>query len=71
MVTTLELTDSEISDLRELTKQQDTAGALRTALHEFVRYARRMQLKELSGQVTMDDNWRELEAAELNAGSPT
>lgn len=66
MVATLDLTDAEIKDLRELTKQQDTTGALRTALHEFVRYARRMQLKELSGRVTMEENWPLLECEELN-----
>jgi hypothetical protein len=32
---------------------------------EFLRFAKRMQLKELSGKVEMDDNWKELEAVEL------
>jgi hypothetical protein len=32
---------------------------------EYLRLARRLQLKSLSGQVAMDDNWQDLEVAEL------
>ena len=54
MVATLDLTESEMNDLRELTLHQDASAALRVAVPEYVRYARRMQLKELSGRVTME-----------------
>jgi hypothetical protein len=30
-----------------------------------LRFARRMQLKSLSGQVHMEENWQSLEASEL------
>ena len=40
------------------------AAAVRTAMAEYVRYVRRVRLKELSGRVMMDDNWTELEQAE-------
>jgi len=32
---------------------------------EYLRFARRMRLKMLSGQVQMEDNWQSLEEAEL------
>jgi hypothetical protein len=65
MSTVVNLTEQELADLRELTRQADNEAAIRTAMGEFVRYARRMQLKTLSGKVQMDENWQELEAAEL------
>lgn len=67
MTATINLSDEEIQDLRDLTQVQDTVGAVRSALEEYRRYARRMRLKELSGQIAMADNWRALEAAETNA----
>jgi hypothetical protein len=66
MTATINLNDDEVKDLRELTRISDLAGALRCALEEYRRYARRMRLKELSGQVAMQDNWRSLEAAEMD-----
>jgi hypothetical protein len=38
---------------------------VRIALSEDLRYVRRMRLKELSGRVEMQENWSELEQAEL------
>ena len=66
MTATINLSDDEVKDLRDLTRISDVAGALRCALEEYRRYARRMRLKELSGQIAMDDNWRSLEAAEMD-----
>ena len=70
MTATINLTDDELKDLRDLTHIDDAASAIRAALDEYRRYARRMLLKELSGQVAMDDNWRTLEAAETDAPRP-
>ena len=72
MSTVVELTEQEIAELKAVTKADDVSSAIRTAMTEYVRYLRRMQLKELSGRVEMLDNWREQEAAELrkqNGGS--
>ena len=66
MVTSIELTEQELADLKELTEQTDAAEAVRAAMHDYIRYARRMGLKQLSGRVEMSDNWRQLEQAELN-----
>ena len=66
MTATINLNDDEVKDLRDLTQISDVAGALRCALEEYRRYARRMRLKELSGQIAMDENWRSLEAAEMD-----
>ena len=70
MTATINLTDEEFKDLRDLTHKDDAEGAVRSALDEYRRYARRMRLKELSGQVAMDDNWRALEAAETDGTHP-
>jgi len=34
-------------------------------MRDYIRYARRMRLKQLSGQVEMTDNWRQLEVSEV------
>jgi hypothetical protein len=70
MTATVELTEAEIADLRDLTRTADAQSAVRSALDEYRRYARRMRLKELSGQVAVDDNWCALEAAETDAPRP-
>ena len=70
MIPTINLNDDEVKDLRDLTQVGDVAGAVRRALDEYRGYARRMRLKEVSGQVAMDDNWRSLEAAETDAPGP-
>jgi hypothetical protein len=48
-------------------KQDDSAEAVRVAMQDYLRHARRMQLRSLSGRVEMMDNWQELEQAELNS----
>ena len=70
MTATINLNDEELKDLRELIQISDVAGEIRSALDEYRRYARRVCLKELSGQVAMDDNWHALEAAEMDAPRP-
>ena len=65
MSTTIDLSEQELVELRSFTNESDPATAVRVAMREYLRFARRMRLKELSGKVTMEDNWRELEAAEL------
>lgn len=67
MTATVHLTDEELNDLRELTRADSAEGAVRTALHEYRRYARRMRLKEMSGQVSMEENWRVMEDTETDA----
>jgi hypothetical protein len=39
--------------------------AIRVAMRDYIRYARRMRLKQLSGQVEMTDNWCQLEESEV------
>jgi len=65
MVTSIELSEQELAELRELTEQNDSTEAIRVAMRDYVRYARRMRLKQLSGQVVMIDNWCQLEKAEI------
>lgn len=70
MIATVELTDAELADLRALTHAADAQSAVRSALDEYRRYARRMLLKDLSGKVVMDDNWCLQESAETDAPRP-
>jgi metal-responsive CopG/Arc/MetJ family transcriptional regulator len=65
MVTSIELSEQELAELRDLTEQSDSMEAVRVAMRDYIRYARRMRLKQLSGQVEMTDNWRQLEESEV------
>jgi hypothetical protein len=69
MVTEIELSESELAELRQATNQSDPVMAIRVAMREYLRHARRMQLKSLSGKVEMLDNWQSLERAKLDAAS--
>lgn len=60
--TTLNLTEEELAEVIRLTGQSVAGEAITTAAREYVRYAQRMELKRLSGQVTMEK--RSLAAAE-------
>ncbi|MCY2994968.1 MAG: hypothetical protein NTY19_44970 [Planctomycetota bacterium] len=65
MTTIIDLTDQELAELKTLTNQADAASAVRCATTEYLRFARRKRLQELSGRVEMEENWTVLEAAEL------
>lgn len=69
MVTEIELSEKELAELKQATNQSDPALAVRVAMREYLRYARRMQLKSLSGNVEMLDNWQSLEQTEMDAAS--
>ena len=55
----------ELVDLQHVTQQSDQAEAVRQAVREYLRMIRLRELISVSGQIEFDDNWRELEAAEL------
>jgi hypothetical protein len=65
MATVVDLSEQELAELKAFTKEADAASAIRSAMREYLRFARRMQLKAMSGQVQMEENWPALEAAEL------
>jgi hypothetical protein len=68
MPTVVDLTPQELAELKTLTGKQDDAAAVHEAVTEYVRFARRMGLKALSGQVEMEDNWSGLEDRDLRKG---
>jgi len=70
MTATVQLSEEEIRDLCDLTQRTSADAAVRSALDEYRRYARRMRLKELSGKVTVEENWRKLESAETDEDRP-
>jgi hypothetical protein len=65
MSTVIDLTEQELAELKELTNEGDVVDAVRHAMSEYLRFARRMRLKRMSGQVQMEENWRVLEEAEV------
>jgi hypothetical protein len=65
MTTSIELTDQELAELKALTHQSDAEAAVRFATTEYLRFARRQRLKQLSGRVQMEENWTVLEESEL------
>lgn len=71
MTAVVNVTAEEIAEIQALTNESDVEAAIRAAMTEYVRYARRQQLRSLSGKVEMDDNWRELEEAELREADET
>lgn len=66
MTAVMDLSEKELLELKALTKENDTSAALRLAFNEYIRYAKRMRLRELSNQVEMQDNWQELELREMD-----
>ena len=65
MSISVELSGEELVDLQHVTQQSDQAEAVRQAVREYLRMIRLRELISVSGQIEFDDNWRELEAAEL------
>jgi hypothetical protein len=65
MTANVGLTPEEIAEIKTLTNESDVGAAIDAAMREYLRYARRQQLKALSGRVEMQDNWRQLEEAEM------
>lgn len=71
MSVTLDLTQEEMAQLREVTKKPDDAQAIALASRDFLRRSRLQELKQASGRVDFVNNWRQLEAAELGQPLPT
>ena len=67
----LDLTQEEIAQIKDITKQADDAQAVSVAAREFLRRTRLQELKQTSGNVDFVNNWHLLEAAELGQPFPT
>lgn len=65
MSISVELSGEELVDLQNVTQQSDQAVAVRQAVREYLRMIRLRELIAASGKIEFDDNWGELEAAEL------
>jgi hypothetical protein len=59
------LPEQEVAALRQLTRLENDAEAVKRAVQEFLRLSRLRELKAVSGKVEFQDNWRELEELEL------
>ena len=61
----LDLSEQEIAELKVFTNQTEPTAAAYSAIIDYLRLARRLQLKSLSGRVAMPDNSQALGAAKL------
>jgi len=64
MRTTLNLSDSLVRELMEVTGSRTKTDAIEEAIREFLRKRKIEKLKSLSGKVQLTDNWRELRRLE-------
>lgn len=63
----LDLTERELTELRQRTNAIDTAAAVSHAAREFLRTCRLRELTSMSGKLDFDEQaWRKLDAAELS-----
>lgn len=61
----VELSEQELTEIKQATNLQDEVLAVKSAMSEYLRHLRRLKIKNLSGKVEMMENWQELEANEL------
>ena len=67
----LDLTERELTELRQRTNVSDSAGAVSRAAREFLRTCRLRELTSLGGKFDYDENaWRELDSSELSQPVP-
>ena len=63
----LDLTEKELTELRQRTNTIDSADAVSRAAREFLRTCRLRDLTSMAGKLDYDEEaWRELDAAELS-----
>lgn len=63
----IDLTEPELTELRQRTNADDSARAVSRAAREFLRTCRLRELTSISGKLDYDgDAWRILDAAELS-----
>ncbi len=65
MRTTLTIDDVQAEDLMQATGQSSAVAAIRQALDDYLRQARKKKVLALRGQVQVEDNWRDLRALEM------
>lgn len=66
MSITIDLPQQELAALKQITKADNDAEAVLLAAREFLRVSRLRELKQASGNVDFEDNWRALEQLELD-----
>lgn len=69
MRTTITLDDQLANQLMQITGEHNPVAAIRLALQDYLRLARKQQVLALRGQVQVDDNWQALRA--LDSQDPT
>ncbi len=67
MRTTLNLSESLITELMKVSRAKTKTEAIHLAISEFIRQKKLARLRSLSGKLRIDLDWRELEEAELKS----
>ncbi|MBM4089424.1 MAG: hypothetical protein FJ276_08345 [Planctomycetes bacterium] len=68
----LDLTEQELTELRQRTNASDSAGAVSRAAREFLRTCRLRELTSMGGKLDYDENaWRERDTSELSQPVPS
>jgi hypothetical protein len=55
MKAAVDLSEQQLEQLRELTKESDIAAALRTAVIEYIRHTKQLRLQQLAGKIELLD----------------
>lgn len=64
MRTTLNIDDSMLFEVMELTGKKNRSEAIRAALTAYLQQQRKNKLLALRGKVDIEDNWQQLRALE-------
>jgi hypothetical protein len=62
--TVVDIPEQELAELKAFTTETEAVTAVRLAMTDSLRLARRLQLKTMPGQVEVEDHWKNLEEAE-------
>ena len=64
MTIPVDLSPEEIEQIKQLTKLDSDADAVRQAARDYLRLRRLQELKTASGNVEYEENWQQLESLE-------
>ena len=70
MTIPVDLSPEEVEQIKQLTKLDSDAEAVRQAVRDYLRLRRLQELKSASGNVDYEENWQQLETLESGETGP-
>ncbi|MCH8042709.1 MAG: hypothetical protein IID44_03220 [Planctomycetes bacterium] len=64
MTIPVDLSPEEVEQIKQLTKLDSDADAVRQAARDYLRLRKLQELKAASGKVDFEENWQQLESLE-------